>query len=243
MGHLLGNEKFCEICGTMFVPGYNAQILCSPECRWEYMSQNFSGPDNPNWGKTFSHTEEAKAKIKKNNAQYWQGKKRPKVGKKISAKLKGRPNLALKGRNFPGRQNSGQFPEGIEPWNKGKTGVYTPEQIERIRQGVIKNTPRGPDHPHWKGGATPEINQYRASREYKEWRKAVLTRDHLECQICGRSRNKGYRIVAHHIFCFVQYPNLRFEVNNGIILCVSCHSSLHNDPNNPHRDKYIKEKP
>jgi hypothetical protein len=238
MGYLIGNEKFCEICETMFVPGYNAQILCSPECRWEYMSQNFSGSNNPNWGKTFNHTEETKAKIKKNNAKYWQGKKRPNVGKKISAKLKDRPNLALKGRSFPGRYNSGCFDKGIQPWNKGKTGVYTLEQRKRISEGTKRNALRGPDNPAWKGGKTPAIARCRDTLDYKQWRISVFQRDDYTCQICSQ---RGGPLVAHHIFSYTYYPDLRFLVSNGATICRSCHSSLHNDPNNSHRAKFIKE--
>jgi hypothetical protein len=36
------------------------------------------------YGKTFSHTEEARRKIAENNARYWQGKKRPGLGEKLS---------------------------------------------------------------------------------------------------------------------------------------------------------------
>ena len=30
-------------------------------------------------------------------------------------------------------------PGGAEPWNKGKTGVYTPEALERMRVAKLGN--------------------------------------------------------------------------------------------------------
>lgn len=186
-----------------------------------------SGENHPNWGKTFCHSEETKQKMRENNAKYWLGKKRPGLGRKVAAKLKGRPNLALKGRRFPGRKNDGQFPEGIEPWNKGKTGVYTPEQIKRISEGTRRGALRGPDNPAWKEGITRPIDEGRQTPQYSEWRTAVFKRDSYTCQICGRV---GGKLVAHHIKSHSDFPDLRLEVNNGVTLCRSDHSKLHNSP-------------
>jgi hypothetical protein len=137
----------------------------------------------------------------------------------IGAKLK-RPNLALKGRKFPGRTNSGQFPEGIEPWNKGKTDVYTYEQLKRISEGTKLKTPRGPNNHAWKGGI---------SIRAKEWCKTVLERDDHVCQLCGRLPG-SMRIHTHHIKPKRTHPELRYDVNNGITLCNSCHATTHQRP-------------
>jgi len=214
LGGRTGVEKTCPICGEMFVPNNRAQILCSAECRGKYVGEKISGENHPNWGKHFNHTEETKRKISQNNACYWQDKKRPRVGKKIAAKLKGRPNTALKGRKFPER----------EPWNKGKK--LPPEFGENVRramieQGVIKS---GPDNPSWKGGITPKTVVLRQSERYAEWRHSVFERDSYTCQICGQV---GGKLVAHHIKRFADYPELRFAIENGITMCRSCHSRLH----------------
>lgn len=228
LGYRTGIERDCVICGKMFVPNYPKQRSCGNKCGAILHGQSISGENHPTrWGKTFSHSEETKQKIRENNAHYWQGKKRPGVGKKISAKLKGRPNLALKGQKFPGRKNSGQFSKGIEPWNKGKTGVYTPEQIRHISEGTKRNALRGPDNPAWKGGIVRLIDEDRQTSQYSEWRTAVFRRDNYTCQICEQI---GGKLVAHHIKSYADFPELRFEVNNGITLCRSDHSRLHNNP-------------
>ncbi len=61
------------------------------------------------------------------------------------------------------------------------------------------------------------------SIEYKNWRKEVYKRDRWKCQTCGSTKH----IVAHHIKLFSKYPELRFNINNGITLCRQCHVRLH----------------
>lgn len=70
---------------------------------------------------------------------------------------------------------------------------------------------------------------YRHSSEYKEWRQKVFVRDNFTCQICNQV---GGTLNAHHIKTFKKYPKLRFDVNNGITLCESCHKKLHKELRN-----------
>jgi len=82
--------------------------------------------------------------------------------------------------------------------------------------------PRGENHPSWKG-TTPEYERIRKSKEYLAWKVAVFRRDKHTCQCCGS--RKGDKLRAHHINSFVSYPDLRFEVSNGITLCENCHEN------------------
>jgi len=84
----------------------------------------------------------------------------------------------------------------------------------------------GENHWNWKGGITEINRKLRRSKEYKEWQKAVFKRDRWTCQICGY---KGHDLVAHHILPFSEYPELRFDPDNGITLCRRCHKKLHYD--------------
>lgn len=76
----------------------------------------------------------------------------------------------------------------------------------------------------WKGGITPEDKRIRKSVEYNEWRNAVYQKDNYICQCCGKV---GIQFNAHHIKAFSKYTKLRFDVNNGITMCLDCHDSTH----------------
>lgn len=74
----------------------------------------------------------------------------------------------------------------------------------------------------WKGGISPERVKLRESDEYYIWRNAVGTRDKFTCQCCG---TKTRKVEAHHLFSFIQYEDLRYDVRNGLCLCRYCHNT------------------
>ena len=78
----------------------------------------------------------------------------------------------------------------------------------------------------WKGGITPKNDRIRKSDQYNQWRLAIYKRDYYTCQECG-AKGKKKNIVAHHIKSFADYPELRFDIDNGVTLCRSCHLSIH----------------
>jgi hypothetical protein len=80
----------------------------------------------------------------------------------------------------------------------------------------------GPDNPHWKGGITlkdPDRNRYQS----KMWVKAVKDRDGWQCTKCGATE----RLHAHHIKRWRDYPELRYDVSNGVTLCHDHHEEAH----------------
>lgn len=74
-------------------------------------------------------------------------------------------------------------------------------------------------------GIFKRINQFledkRECNRYKIWRKDVYQRDNWKCRI--GDKNCSGRIIAHHILGWASYPELRYEVNNGITLCLAHH--------------------
>ena len=59
---------------------------------------------------------------------------------------------------------------------------------------------------------------------YKDWRKKVYSRDKFRCQMPGCTSK--YRLQAHHIKKLSSAAILRYDVDNGITLCRSCHERI-----------------
>jgi 5-methylcytosine-specific restriction endonuclease McrA len=75
----------------------------------------------------------------------------------------------------------------------------------------------------------------RGSPEYRAWRIAVLKRDGFRCVWCKSEKN----LEAHHIYSFASFPELRFEVKNGLTLCRDCHLLT---PNHGSKEKSFSQR-
>ena len=103
---------------------------------------------------------------------------------------------------------------------KGQPGhKHTDEERARMSERQ-----RGERAPNWKGGVTPHHKLARSSAEYKVWRAAVYERDNHTCAKC---QVRGGDLHPHHIHNFAEHEELRFDVANGITLCVGCHRRFH----------------
>ena len=74
------------------------------------------------------------------------------------------------------------------------------------------------NHPRW-NPLSDENFHIRTSKKNRIWAKEVKRRDEYICQICGE---KGGKLRSHHIKTFLDYPELRLDINNGITICVGC---------------------
>lgn len=108
---------------------------------------------------------------------------------------------------------------------KGKG--HSLETRQKISQILRKspNVRRGKDNPMFKDGKVAERRDQRFSAEYRRWRFDVFMRDKFTCQKCGD--NRGGNLRAHHIKYFADFPELRFELSNGITWCNKCHNRHH----------------
>ena len=76
------------------------------------------------------------------------------------------------------------------------------------------------NHPNWRGGKGTERHRLMGKEEYVLWRTAVFIRDNYTCQECNM---RGGELNADHIKPWSLYPELRYAIDNGRTLCVSCH--------------------
>lgn len=79
---------------------------------------------------------------------------------------------------------------------------------------------RKENHWNWKGGITPIRKKLYFSEDYKNWRKSVFERDKYQCVSCGCVGND---LQADHIKPWSEYPEFRFDIDNGRTLCINCH--------------------
>jgi len=101
----------------------------------------------------------------------------------------------------------------------------------KICQDIAASKRKGDKSPKWRGGKSSEGRRLRNSGEWRKWRTAVFERDNYTCQECGARSNRDIKEIItlhpHHKKSFAEYPELRFDVDNGITLCSVCHYRIH----------------
>lgn len=104
---------------------------------------------------------------------------------------------------------------------KGKKMSYE----GRCRMSVARRGKyTGEDNPNWKGGYVDPTYAERRCYKARLWREAVKNRDGHKCVKCGAEKVK---LHTHHIKPWRDHPEGRFDVSNGITLCVPCHEAEH----------------
>lgn len=88
--------------------------------------------------------------------------------------------------------------------------------------GQLRRT--GEHHPLFK----PDSRRKNRRGKHGAWARAIISRDCAKCQECGIT---GVELHAHHIREFSEYPDLRWELSNGITLCFRCHWAVHSASN------------
>mgnify|MGYP001379922020 CR=1 FL=1 len=119
--------------------------------------------------------------------------------------------------------------KGQKTWNKGLTKLDNPK-LGNV--GMPRNKYRGEKNFRWKGGTSRPGKLRYTLTEYNDWRKKIFERDNYTCKECG-ARNyigNGKTVIlnGHHIKSFTYYPESRFDLNNGITLCLDCHKKTDN---------------
>jgi len=131
--------------------------------------------------------------------------------------------------------------EGKRGWPKGRPrDEETKEKIGVTLTGTkwsrphpLRGVPRTPEYKEQlralmrlQDKAFKNNPDARSGYRYWDWTDAVKTRDNFTCQHCKTYSLK--HLHAHHIKDWDNFPELRFDVNNGITLCRGCHRKEEN---------------
>jgi len=154
------------------------------------------------WNKGFKgyhiHSKEWKKKLSqlKKGHPYW-GNGSSMRGKHHTEESKRKISQALKGKHL-----SEEHKRKISRGNKGRKGYWKDKT--------------GENSAHWKGDKCKK-RQQRNDSAYIQWVRMVRVRDNNTCQLKDKNCS-GYNIV-HHIKNWSIYPELKYNINNGITLC------------------------
>lgn len=159
----------------------------------------------------------------------------PLKGYKASKEHREKVSMALKGKMPKNINFLHDLPEDIEkkrilsiskahkdkkkPWLKGNKHTLgrIMGEVERLKRGYSKERKKYKDYVHKKDSL------------YRQWRSKVFERDNWTCQTCWRKSSVGDSVYLepHHIKGWAKFPELRYEVFNGITLCKDCHKEVH----------------
>lgn len=152
--------------------------------------------------------------------------KGPGLGHEVSTETKSKISKALKGRiiNEEWRKKMSESHIGYKPSEETRrklSEIGKRRKLSEEAKRKLSESHKGEKNPRWRGGITSERNKIYNSQNWKIWRLSVFERDGFVCQLC---KEKGGKLEAHHIKKWSKYPDLIFEISNGITLCVSCHN-------------------
>lgn len=118
----------------------------------------------------------------------------------------------------------------IAPWQgKKRPNLHSEEfkvsQKKRIieRQIWLKTNNKGENSPCWISDRSllKDDHRDRGGQLHREWSNKVKNRDGRRCKIENTDCKGG--LEAHHILGWKEYPDLRYQINNGITLCHAHH--------------------
>ena len=161
------------------------------------------------------HTKEAKKKMSKARKGKWTKEKNPRwKGGEIKRKC------AVCGKEFSVKPSHLKYGAGKYCSRKCKSQSMTGKKLSRETKRKMSLSQGGTRIPL---RGTKRYYHMR-DKKYMEWRTKVFLRDNFTCQLCQKV---GIYLQPHHIKSWAKYKTLRYEVSNGITLCIQCHRLTH----------------
>lgn len=149
--------------------------------------------------------------------------------KKLSESQKGKP----KNISEESRKKMSDLKKGKPSWNTGlgditknclncKKEFVSKFSIKRkfCSQKCSKGFLTGEKHYRWIDNRENVVGRHKRDTHdpcVKQWRKKIFERDLYKCKL--KNKECCGNIQAHHILRWSDFPDLRYEVSNGITLC------------------------
>ena len=112
----------------------------------------------------------------------------------------------------------------VNPARK-ETSKFCSRKCLRVHTGHLASKRVGEKNPRYKGYKDEKRSD---KSRLKTWGDEIKRRDKV-CVFC-KSDNA---LQAHHIKSYIDYPKLKFNLDNGILLCAKCHALQHKDDKVP----------
>lgn len=205
----------CVDCGTAIWPQAKRCVGCNSKSEEFRRNVSLGKKGKPNgWeGRKFS------AEHRRNISEGKKGKAGGMLGKHHSEETKRKISDSEKGKYVS--------PETRQKLTLALKGKKRPDLAGRKPSDETRRKMReaklGPKSPTWKGGTTSRYERLRSSMCWRDWRDVVFKRDNYTCQGCGAT---GVLLHPHHEKPVSVFPELVFDVENGITLCVHCHGKI-----------------
>lgn len=115
-------------------------------------------------------------------------------------------------------------PEHAKKISKGRKAFLKTSEGKRVHRAAMEKRSKLPYYQQRGTKRERKRDAEYGRSKYRKWRISVLRRDGFTCQQCGKI---GGILQAHHIKSWKDYPEVRYDIENGITVCLKCHKDIH----------------
>lgn len=144
--------------------------------------------------------------------------------KDANRKLAANTERGLEIRSRNGKANKGS--KRTEEWKARRSARYSGEGNpfygkEHSEDTKIKLS------AHFQGVEIEEWEEFKTKDQWKgyrasQWSQEIFKRDDYTCALCN---DRGGHLEAHYIIPRSECPEKKFDLDNGVTLCINCHRS------------------